>query len=361
MTEHRSASAARRAALATIVVTAGRPDRVADAPLNQPLVPASTYHAGGPVGYGRTGNPTWVALEDAVGALDGGSAVAFSSGMAAVSAVASLVRPGGVAVVPARGYLASLALLADAATTGALGEIRTVDPTDTAAILAALPGADLVWLESPVNPTLETVDLGAVVPAARDAGALTVLDETFATPVLLRGLELGVDVVVHSATKYLSGHADALLGVAVSADPRIVERLRARRTLHGATPGALESFLVLRGLRTLALRVDRAQASARVLAERLTGHPAVERVRYPGLGGMVALDLAGGAAAADRLGAAVRLWVHTTSLGGVESTLERRRRWPEESEQVPESLVRLSVGIEDVEDLWADLEQALAS
>ena len=359
MTEHPTASGPRRAALATIAVTAGRPDRVGDAPLNQPLVPASTYHAGGPVGYGRSGNPTWTALEDAVGALDGGGAVAFSSGMAAVSAVTSLARPGGVAVVPTRGYLATLALLADATTAGTLGEVRTVDPTDTGAVLAALPGADLVWLESPVNPTLENVDLAAIVPAARAAGVLTVLDETFATPVLLRGLELGVDVVVHSATKYLSGHSDALLGVAVSKDLRLVERLVARRTLHGSTPGALECYLVLRGLRTLVLRVDRAQTSARILAGRLAGHPAVERVRYPGSGGMVSVELRGGVPAADRLGAAVRLWVHTTSLGGVESTLERRRRWPTESEQVPESLVRLSVGIEDVEDLWADIEQAL--
>jgi cystathionine gamma-synthase len=322
---------------------------------------ASTYHAGGVVGYGRYGNPTWSAFEAAVGALDGGTAVAFSCGNAATSAVISLIRPGGVVVAPTRGYHGSLALLREAFDTGRLGELRRVDAADTVAVVAALPGADLIWIETPANPTLELVDVATVVPAARAAGVTVVIDGTFLTPVLLRGLDVGADIVVHSGTKFLSGHSDALIGVAVAAADDHATRLLVHRSLHGSVPGTTESWLALRGLRTLALRVEQAQANARVLAGRLATHPGVERVRYPGLGAMLSVDVAGGAAAAERLCYSVRLWVHATSLGGVESMLERRRRWATESTEVPESLVRMSVGIEDVDDLWRDLEQALAS
>ena len=346
---------------ATLAVAAGRPPRTPDAPLNPPIVHAAPYHAGGELGYGRYGNPTWGAFEEALAALDGGRAVAFASGTAATSAVLSLVPVGGVVAAPTHAYLGTLGMLRDAVERHRLAEVRLVDVSDSRSVTSACVGADLLWLEVPANPMLEVADLDVVLPAARAAGAATVIDETFATPLLLRGLEAGADVVVHSATKFLSGHSDVLLGAAVASEPSLVERLVAHRSLHGAIPGASEAWLALRGMRTLALRVERAQANADVLAARLREHRAVERVRYPGFGAVLSVELAAGEAAADALCARVRLWVHATSLGGVESTLERRRRWATESADVPASLVRMAVGIEDVEDLWADLTQALES
>ena len=174
---------------------------------------------------------------------------------------------------------------------------------------------------------------------------------------------MGADIVVHSVTKYLSGHSDVLLGVVVTpptdAGRALAGRLLTHRTLHGAIAGPMEVWLALRGLRTLHLRVERANASALVLAERLAGHPAVVRVRHPGWGAIVSIEVTGGADAADRVAAATRIWVDSTSLGGVESQVERRRRIEHEPAQVPENLLRLSVGIEDVDDLWGDLAQAL--
>ena len=362
--------------LATLAVTAGRPAREPDAPLNPPVVLASTYHAGGDLGYGRYGNATWTALEEALGALEGGTAVSFASGMAAVAAVVDLVPVGGTVVGPRHGYSGTLALLREAEQRGRLGDLRLVDVADTAAVAEAAQGADLVWLETPANPTLEVADLPGVAAAARTAGALLAVDNTFATPLVQRPLEVGADLVVHAATKYLAGHSDVLLGAALTTDPALRERLVGHRSLHGAVPGPVEAWLVLRGMRTLALRMERAQASAAELARRLGGVPGVSRVRYPGLpgdpsharasaqmdgyGAVVCIELDGGSDAAEAVAAGVRLWVHATSLGGVESTLERRRRWAAESRDVPESLLRLSVGCEDVEDLWSDLARALA-
>ena len=170
---------------------------------------------------------------------------------------------------------------------------------------------------------------------------------------------MGVDIVVHSVTKYLAGHSDIVLGACVTEDPALTERLRRHRTLRGAIPGPLETWLALRGMRTLALRVERAGQTAQELAARLVEHPAVDRVRYPGFGAMISIEVRGGVDGAERVCAATGLWVHSTSLGAVESQLERRRRIPVEPEVVPEDLIRLSVGIEDVEDLWRDLRQAL--
>jgi cystathionine gamma-synthase len=170
---------------------------------------------------------------------------------------------------------------------------------------------------------------------------------------------MGADIVVHSATKYLSGHGDTMLGAVVTADDELYGVLKGRRDLVGAIPGTFEAWLALRGLRTLHLRLDRAEANARTLVERLRGHPATGEVRYPGFGAIVSIVLVGGVEAGDRLVRSTSLWVHATSLGGVESTFERRRRWKSEPSTIPEGLVRLSVGIEDVEDLWGDLEKAL--
>jgi cystathionine gamma-synthase len=345
---------------ATIAVAAGRPPRRPDGPMNPPIVLASTYHAGGEVGYGRYGNPTWEMWETAVGALEGGVATSYASGMAAVAAVLDLVPDGGTVVASADAYYGTLAMLGAQEKRGRVN-VRLVDLADTDAAEAAIEGADLVWAESPTNPMLRVVDLPRLIAVADAADALTVVDNTFATPVLSRPLELGADMVVHSATKYLSGHSDLLMGVAVVRDAAVAEQLVAYRSMNGAVPGTVEAWLALRGLRTLALRMDRSSANAADLAGRLVGHERVARVLYPGSGAMVSLELSGDPAAAERVGSHTQLWVHATSLGGVESSLERRRRWPGESTEVPETLLRLSVGIEDVEDLWNDLAQALAS
>ena len=343
---------------ATVAVTAGRPPRTPDGPTNVPIVMASTYHAGGEVGYGRYGNPTWEMFEAAVGALEGGIATSFASGMATTAAVLELVPPGGTVVAQEQAYYGTLSLLREHERTGRL-RVKPVDLTDLAAARTAVDGADMVWAESPTNPLLLVVDLPAVMGAAREAGAVGVVDNTFATPVLARPLSMGAAVVMHSATKYLSGHSDLLLGAAVTESRELAERLVATRSRQGAIPGTFEAWLALRGLRTLHVRMQRAQANAAALADRLGGHPAVTAVHYPGAGAMVSLEVLGGAAAADRVSETTSIWVHATSLGGVESSLERRRRWPGENTDVPEALIRLSVGIEDVEDLWADLSAAL--
>jgi cystathionine gamma-synthase len=368
---------------ATLAVTAGRPPAEPNSPLNAPLVLASTYVASpgapqpGDLGYGRWTNPTWQAFETVLGRLEGGEALLFASGMGAVSAVVEQVPDRGRVVVPAAGYNGTLVLFAELAERGRL-DVVGVDVADTDAVRAALAdGAHLLWLETPTNPLLEVADLPALVAAGHAAGAVVAVDNTFSTPLLQTPLAHGADVVVHSVTKYLSGHSDVLLGAAVTRDPELRERLHRHRTTRGGIPGAVEAWLALRGLRTLHLRVERAGANAAELARRLQSHRAVARVRHPslpddpghdraagqmhGFGAIVAIELAGGPEAAERLAATVRLWVHTTSLGGVESTLERRRRHATEPAAVPESLVRLSVGVEDVEDLWADLERALSA
>ncbi len=343
---------------ATVAVSAGRPPRTPDGPLNPPLVMASTYHAGGEVGYGRYGNPTWEMFETAVGALEGGVATSFGSGLAAMAAVLDLVPPGGLVVAPPDAYSGSLRIVTRLEQQGRI-RVRRADLTETSGLAAAVDGADLVWAETPTNPLLKVVDLAALAERCTAAGALLAVDSTFATPVLQRPLELGADIVVHSVTKFLSGHSDLLLGVAVAHDADVATRLVETRSVLGALPGTVEAWLALRGLRTLHLRVERASANAAELAQRLAGHTAVSAVHYPGFGAMVSVDLRGAPQAAELVCESTELWVHATSLGGVESSLERRRRWPGESTAVPETLLRMSVGVEDVEDLWDDIDQAL--
>jgi cystathionine gamma-synthase len=275
-----------------------------------------------------------------------------------VSTVLDLVGNGAKVVAPRGAYNGTIMQLADLESRGRI-RAELVDITDTAAVVAACDDAALVWLESPTNPGLELADIPTIRAAAHDAGAYVVVDNTFATPLLQQPLALGADIVVHSATKYLAGHSDAVMGALVTADEELYGVLKGRRDLQGSIPGTLEAWLALRGMRTLHLRVDRAQANAVELVDRLAGHPAVGEVRYPGFGGIVSIVLAQGALAADLLTHKTRLWVHATSLGGVESTFERRRRWKAEPATIPDGLVRLSVGVEDVEDLWADLRAAL--
>lgn len=342
--------------------------------MNYPIELSSTYHAGGEIEYARDGALGMRALESAVGPLEGGHAIAYASGMAAANAILDLLPPGAVVVAAEFTYTGVAIRLRELDARGAI-QLRRVDIADTEAVLALLAGADALWIESPTNPMLEVADIRTLSDAAHAQGALVICDNTFATPLLQQPLSLGADVVLHSATKAIGGHSDCLLGLVVARDPGRAEELRLRRTILGAAPGALECYLVLRGLRTLALRLAKSQDSARIIAERLALHPGVTRVRYPGLAGdpghalcgeqmtgpgfMIAIEVAGGGLAATRASESTRLWVHATSLGGVESLLERRRRWAAENPLVPEGLIRLSVGIEDAEDLWADLDQAL--
>jgi cystathionine gamma-synthase len=363
----------------TLAVIVGRPARVVDAPLNPPVVFASTYIGAhdtntARLGYGRYGNPTWQALEQAIGTLEGGRALIFASGMAAAHTVLELMPPAGVIVIPRSCYV-GVAEAVDRRAARYRWQVRRVDVADTAEVLTAADGADVVWIESPTNPMIEIADLpelGRRLPE----NALFVVDSTFATPLLQRPLESGADIVLHSATKLLSGHSDVLLGALVTSahQPQPFEALEALRRSFGAVPGPMEAYLALRGLRTLPLRLAQAQANAQILAERLAEHSRVQRVRFPGLpadpahevarrtmsgfGTLISIDLAD-EKAAETFVDACSLWGFATSLGGVESTLERRRRWVGEVPSVPEGLVRLSVGIEHVEDLWADLAQAL--
>lgn len=357
------------------LIAAGRPARVPAGPINQPLVLTSTYHAGGQRVYGRDGNDTIEAFETALGAVEGGRVTAFSSGMAATTALIEALPVGSVVVLPTTFYNFNRTLLDKQVELGRLS-LRTVDITDTDATIAALPQAAMLWLELPTNPMLVVPDLPALTAAARRHGVRTVVDATLATPFGIRPLEHGTDVVMHSATKWIAGHSDLVMGVLATSDPALDEQIKVRRNLTGALPGALESFLALRGLRTLSVRLERACANAAVLAQRLDAHPAVRRVHYLGLPGHPQADLVkalldnhGGLLSfepdsverAEQICARVRLITNATSLGGVESLLERRGRYPGElQQQTPAELLRLSVGLEHVEDLWEDLEQALA-
>lgn len=361
---------------ATLAVSLGRP-HVPGAAVSPPIEVTSVYRpdaAGSPL-YGRERNATWEALEEVLGGLEGGRAVAFSAGVAAINAVLARVPVGGTVVAPDDAYTGTRANL-DALSDRGLLTARMVDITDAAAVATACDGADLLWIESPTNPLLRVADIAALAAAARRRGVLVAVDNTFATPLGQRPLAAGADVVVHSVTKFLSGHADVILGAAVTSDNALADAFVTHRTLTGSIPGPVEAWLALRGIRSLPARFARAQTSAGLLAERLAAHPGVERVRYPGLashphhdlatrvldgfGAMISFDVAGGAAGADALCGAVSLAVHTTSLGGVETTLERRAAQPLDA-YLPEGLVRLSVGCEDVEDLWTDLSQALAA
>jgi len=354
----------------TRAVHAGRGPREPGGPLNPPVVLASSFHE---YGYARNeGSPAWAPLEAAVGALEGGIAVAFASGQAATAAIVEDLPVGARVVAPAAGYTATRQLLAERAAAGRIA-LRSVEITDTAATLSACDGAQLLWVETPTNPLIGIAELDALCEGARAAGATVVVDTTFATPLLQRPLELGADVAMHSATKFIGGHSDLLLGVASTSDPDRAMRLRHAREMLGSTPGALEAYLALRGLRTLPVRLDRGQSTALMLAQRLAGHPAVSAVHHPGLpddpgheracrlmdgfGAVLAFELHGGAEAADAVCERVSVITHATSLGGVESLIERRSRYA--AEVAPPSLLRLSVGCEHPEDLWRDLERAL--
>jgi cystathionine gamma-synthase len=296
--------------------------------------------------YQRFGSPTVAAAEAALGELDGGSALLFPSGAGATTAlVLSLLEPGDTIALAAGGYYGTGVTIAALARWG----VRVVEFDQT-----GTPPEDvqLVWLEAPSNPylTMPNLEAAAAHPAP------VVVDSTVATPVLLRPLERGADFVLHSASKYLAGHDDALLGAVVCRDEAAAEELRTFRGRTGVVAAPDPAWLLLRGLKTLEVRVRRQTETAAFLAERLRSHAAVEVVRYPGLGGVLSFDVSD-ADAARKVETSTRVIVNATSLGGVTSLIESRRRW--EGDRVPPGLLRVSVGLEDPAALWADLEQAL--
>ena len=319
-----------------------------DAPLDRS---ASWPYEGGEPGrfsYARADHPTGVACEEALGALDGGYALLYPSGMAAVTnVVLTMLRPGGTIALAEGAYYGHRTLLDH------LGPWRvnviefdqTGPPPD---------GVDLILVEAPANPLLTMPDF----EAAAAHPAPVVCDATVSSPLRLRALEHGCDVALHSATKILSGHDDVLAGVTVTRDEELRDRLHLTRRLAGIVASADTAWLVHRGLETLAARLDRQEATARILAERLEAQTAVETVRYPGFSFLLSFDVADGEAA-GRVERALRTIVNATSLGGTHTKLEARHRW--EGDRIPSGLLRLSVGLEDPEVLWADLEQALST
>ena len=358
------------------VVAAGRPAKQPDGALNPPIALNSTFHEGGPIGYGRYGNETWSALEDAISTLEGGKTLLFSSGMAAISAVFSLLPEGSVVVAANNGYQGTTTLLKKLHESEKL-KVRFVNLANTDETVAAIPGAQMLYLESPLNPLLEIIDLPKLIAAGKAAGCGVAVDNTLATPLLQNPLALGADIVIHSVTKYLSGHSDLILGSLSTNDSALYNRLEQSRRYGGAIAGPFEAWIALRGVRTFALRMQRSQENALELATRLSKDGRVAKVRYPGLptdayhqmaksfmkgfGAMISFDVNGSVDQVDLMCNSSRLITNATSLGGVESIWERRRRWATESASVPENLIRLSVGIENVDDLWADIEHAFTA
>jgi cystathionine gamma-lyase len=339
---------------------AGLPARADGEPFLPGPTFAAPYHLAGAsdasrFNYGRYDNPTWARLENALGELERAQAVVFASGMAAVTAVVvPALEPGGVLVAPSDAYPGIRAIARDVLEPRGV-EVRLV-PTDDAAVREALPGATLVWMESPSNPGLDVLDLAALAAEARAAGATVAVDNTLAGPLRQRPLELGADFSVTSASKHLSGHSDIVLGVVAVADDERAAALRAWRSATGSIPGPFEAWLTHRSLATLALRLERQEATAAAIAERLRSRDDVSDVRWPGVGSVVCFDL-GSQARAQAFLEASDLVAEATSFGGLHSNAERRARWG--TDAVGPGFIRLNAGIEDAADLMADLDQAL--
>jgi cystathionine gamma-lyase len=344
----------------TRAVHAGLPPGAQGEPLLPGPVLAAPFHLRGdpdstPYSYGRDANPTWTHLERAIGELDGGRCVVFSSGMAAVSAVVlPRLLPGDVLVACGNGYpgIRKIAQL-DLEPKGI--DVRLV-PTDTERIVAACEGATLVWVETPSNPRLDVCDLDAVVEAAHAAGALAAVDNTVATPLGVRPLDHGADFAMTSGTKALTGHSDVLLGAVSVRDDALVDELVAWRIRTGSILGPFEAWLAHRSLATLGLRLERAQANAKALSEALGQRGDLTHVRWPGIGPVLSFALPT-AEAAEAFLDACELVSEATSFGGVHSTAERRARW--ETDDVPEGFIRFSAGVEDTDDLLQDVTSAL--
>jgi cystathionine gamma-lyase len=363
---------------ATRVVHAGLPAPEQGTPFLPGPTFASPYHLIGatdstPYGYGRYANPSWTGYEAALSELEGGEAVLFASGLAAVSAVLlPALAAGDAVVVPADGYPGITAIATQQLRPRGV-DVRVV-ATDEAAIRAALPGASLVWIETPSNPGLDLLDVSALAEAAHAAGALLVVDNTLATPLVQRPLELGADLSVTSASKLMTGHSDLVLGYVVARDPARAMDVRAWRSLTGAIAGPFEAWLAHRSLATLDVRHERACANALALARALAARDDVDDVRYPGLPGHPGHALAVSGWGGERFGSvlcfdvgsearaqaflsACRLVAEATSFGGVHSSAERRVRWG--LDDVSPGFIRFSTGIEDGGDLVADVGAAL--
>ncbi len=341
--------------------------------------PDNQYRTG--FSYGRPTNPTFAQPEALLATLEGGAAcLAFASGMAAATAVFLALRPGDHVVAPMVMYWGLRNWLRSRAAEGGI-TVDFVDASSTDALAAAVePGrTKLVWIESPANPTWAITDIAAAAEIAHRAGACLAVDSTVATPILTRPIELGADIVMHSATKYLNGHSDVVAGALVTArHDELWERIVAIRSGNGGILGSFEAWLLLRGMRTLHLRVERASRTAQTIAEHFAGHRRIVATLYPGLpdhpghavaarqmrggfGGMLSIRVAGGERAAIATAARVTVWKRATSLGGVESLIEHRASIEGAGSPAPPDLLRLSVGIEDAGDLIGDLEQALAA
>ncbi len=356
-----------------------------------PIYATSTYVQESPgvhkgFEYSRSQNPTRNAYERCVADLEGGTrGFAFASGLAAMSTILELLDTGDHVVAGDDLYGGTFRLFERVRKRSAGLNFTFVDLSDPQALGRALrPETRMVWVETPSNPLLKLVDLSAIATLARGGGILTVADNTFATPYLQRPVEHGFDIVVHSATKYLNGHSDIVGGIAVTKDSELGDRLGFLQNSIGAIAGPFDSFLALRGLKTLHLRMERHCSNARTVAEWLERHPSVERVTYPGLsshpqhalarqqmpgfGGMITMFLRGGLAESRRFLERCRIFALAESLGGVESLIEHpaimtHASVPEAQRRalgISDSLIRLSVGVEDVSDLIADLDQALA-
>ena len=370
--------------LETHCVHAGRvPDENAGG-LSPPIQLSTTFERGADGGYPRgysyirAGNPNRTQLEACLATLEGGAtALAFSSGAAAASAVFQALKPGDQVVCTQDAYHGVLRILREIMQPWQL-KLSLVDASDLEAVRRAVTrDTRLIWVESPTNPLLKITDLAAVAEIAHAAGALAVCDNTFATPVLQNPLQHGVDVAMHSTTKYLGGHSDVMGGALVLRENGpLAERLRFLQSTGGAVPAPFDSWLLLRGAATLHLRVRAQSANALTLARHLAAHPAVEQVFYPGLeshpghalaarqmsafGGVLSFTHRGGEAAALRAAARVKLFVRATSLGGVESFIEHRASVEGPETRTPRHLLRLSTGVEHAADLISDLDQALA-
>ncbi|MFT4265389.1 MAG: cystathionine gamma-synthase [Nocardioides sp.] len=369
MTHHDSSD---RQGFATRAIHAGQEPDPRTGAVNVPIYATSTFAQDGVGGlregfeYARTGNPTRAALETALAALEGGAhGRAFSSGMAATdAALRAMLRPGDHLVIPNDAYGGTFRLIDKVLVHWGI-DYSVAPVGDTEAIAAAIrPETKLVWIESPTNPLLNVADIAAVATATHAAGARLVVDNTFATPFYQRPLALGADVVLHSTTKYLGGHSDVIGGALVTDDAELDAAFGFLQNGAGGVPGPFDVFLTLRGLKTLAVRMERHTANARAVVELLRGHPGVSEVLYPGYAGMVSIRLAGGREAALDLCKKLEIFTLAESLGGVESLVELPAAMTHASTagsllEVPDDLVRLSVGIEDVEDLLGDLTRAL--
>jgi cystathionine gamma-synthase len=374
----------------TLAIHAGQePDPLTGAVV-PPIYQTSTYKQDGVGGlrggyeYSRSANPTRTALEECLAAIEGGRrGLAFASGLAAEDTLLRTVcRPGDHAVIPGDAYGGTYRLFAQVQEAWGLA-YTPAGGHDADSVRAAIrPGeTKLVWLETPTNPLLGIADIAAIASVTHDAGALLVVDNTFASPYLQQPLALGADVVVHSTTKYLGGHSDVVGGALVLGDDELAERVAYHQNAMGAVAGPFDSWLVLRGIKTLGVRMDRHSANAERIVELLTTHPKVVEVLYPGLpdhpghdiavkqmksfGGMVSFRVAGGEAAAIEVCNRAEVFTLGESLGGVESLIEHPGRMTHASVagsplEVPADLVRLSVGIEAVDDLVEDLTRALA-